>query len=327
MVAASLPLASCGRPLDLFRFGYTSDLTNATALVGVESGRFAQAGQVPVRALVFAAGPLAVEPLLTRDLDAAYLDPISAISLFLRSKGRYVIVAGAATGGAALVASRQSKARVAEDLSSAKVATPHHGNTQDVAARAYFGGLGFISYEQGGKFRMTSMPNTTLLSAMKTEDLAAAWTVEPWVSQLIEESKATLILDEASLWGVAPATAPYPTAVLVVRKALLRQHPDVVDDFLRRHVETTDWINAHPTEAQALAHALLAKLTSAPLSPAVIGKAWSRVRLTVDLPRDALARQADQAARVGFFGFEPIDMAKLIDEKPMKRATNPQPGS
>ena len=45
----------------------------------------------------------------------------------------------------------------------------------------------------------------------------------------------------------------FVTAHLIVRTQFLKEHPDLVKNWIRAHVELTDWINGHLPEAKKIA--------------------------------------------------------------------------
>lgn len=309
---AALAVAGCHRDLPALRVAYTPNLPDAAAIVGVASGRYARVAGIPVQASVFNSGPAEIEALLGHNIDIAYVGPVPALVAFVRSKGGCVIVAGAAEGGAALVASKLSEARTPADLHNARVATPQTGDTQDVAARGYFGELGFTSYEHGGNFRVTPAANADLTTMFQGSFVQAAWTVEPWVTQLVEESGARLLLDESALWGAAPATGTYITSVVIAREDLVKDHPEVLEAFLRLHAESTEWIKRNPAEAQSVVADAISKSTHRLFTPALMAKAWPRVHFTTEVSPALLQRNAENAARVGFLSGDAIETDKLI---------------
>ena len=94
------------------RLGYFANVTHAPALVGLEEGLFKEAlGDVDVTTPVFNAGPAAIEALTAGAIDATYIGPNPSINTFIQSGGESArIIAGAATGGAALVVATGSTA-------------------------------------------------------------------------------------------------------------------------------------------------------------------------------------------------------------------------
>jgi NitT/TauT family transport system substrate-binding protein len=323
LIAAS----ACQRQPRWLRVGYSPDLAHAAVVVGMASGRISRAGGIPVRASVYPSGPAAMEALLLHDVDVAYVDPVAAVAAYSRSKGRFVIVAGAASGGAALVASKAFKVKTAAELRDARVGTPQMASSQDVSARFYFGELGFTTYEHGGNFKIEPTPNTELMAQFASGGLDAAWTVEPWATQLVEQAGANRILDEAQIWAVPPATAAYQSAVVMIRKSLLRQCPKAVEEFLRLHARETEWINAHPAEAQQIFQTAVERMTHRAFGRGVIARAWPRVTLSTEVLSQSIQSYGDRAFRVGFIRGQERELENLIDLAPLKRATSGPPGS
>jgi NitT/TauT family transport system substrate-binding protein len=320
-------LSACRRPVETLRVGYTPSLGSAAVMVCVVSGRFSHVGTIPIRAVVYNSGPAVIDALLFGDIDIAYVGPVPALSAYLRTDGRCAILAGAAAGGHSLVVSKDSPAKKPEDLRDGRVATPQVGDTADVAARCYFGELGFTSYEHGGNFHVMPIINQDLKSAFASGEVEAAWTSEPWASQLVVETGARELLDEATLWAVSPASGSYPVAVVLARRTLLRSDPKIVEGFLRIHAETTQWINENPAEAQKMSQDILSRLTGRTFAPGVFPRAWPRMTFSTEVSLPGLERNAENAARLGFLDWDPIDMKSLVDLEPLKRATTRPPGS
>ena len=130
------------------------------------------------------------------------------------------IVAGAATGGAALVV--RDGIDTAADLEGTTLATPQLGNTQDVALRSWLADEGFeTDTSGGGDVNITPTENAQTLTLFQQGELDGAWLPEPWVSRLILDAGAHVLVDEADLWE----DGEFPTTVLLVRAEFLEQHP------------------------------------------------------------------------------------------------------
>jgi NitT/TauT family transport system substrate-binding protein len=126
-----------GTPATELRLGYFANVTHAPALVGLEEGLLQDAlGDTKLSTQVFNAGPAAIEALSAGAIDATYIGPNPAINTYVKSAGASArIVAGAASGGAALVV--QPSIDDPSDLAGTTLATPQLGNTQDVALRTW----------------------------------------------------------------------------------------------------------------------------------------------------------------------------------------------
>src|SRR5207249_4800161 len=113
--------------------------THAQAVLGVASGDFANAvAPAKVTTKVFNAGPSLVEALLTKNLDIGYVGPGPALNAHVRTHGEGIrVISGAAANGVLIVARKDSGINTLADLKGKRVATPQHGNTQDISARHY----------------------------------------------------------------------------------------------------------------------------------------------------------------------------------------------
>jgi len=303
------PPRRAGRVTPVLRLAYFPNVTHAQAVLGRARGEFARTIGARVEWTQFNAGPSAVEALFAGAVDAAYIGPNPAINGHLKSHGAsFAVVAGAASGGAALLVRADAGIRRDGDFHGRTVATPQLGNTQDVAARIWFKAHGYRLAETGGDLTLLPIANPEQLLLFRTGAIDAAWTVEPWVSLLELEAGARVYLEERSLWP----GGRYATAVLVVRRAYLHDHADVVEQLLAAHVDGTLALRAG---GAALAEAIaeeIARETHAAVSPRVVRAALSRLEFTWDPLPAALTKAADDAHRVGFLAGRPV-IGEMLD--------------
>lgn len=279
--AGSTPSASSdGAPsVSELRLGYFANVTHAPALVGLQEGIFTKdLGDVKVTTQVFNAGPAAIEALTAGAIDATYIGPNPSINTFIQSAGESArIVAGAATGGAALVVADDIK--TADDLAGKTLATPQLGNTQDVALRVWLDDQGYkTDTSGGGDVHITPTDNSQTLTLFQKGDIAGAWVPEPWVSRLVLDGGGHVLQDEADLWP----DGAFPTTVLLVRADFLKDHPDVVKNLLQAHVDSVQWIADNPTKVADAVNAQLTADTGKALSDEVITRALEHVSFSVD---------------------------------------------
>ncbi|WP_127473533.1 ABC transporter substrate-binding protein [Microbacterium sulfonylureivorans] len=261
------------------RLGYFANVTHAPALVGLEEGLFEDAlGDIDVTTSVFNAGPAAIEALTAGAIDATYIGPNPSINTFIQSGGASArIVAGAATGGAALVV--RPGIDSPDDLAGTTLASPQLGNTQDVALRVYLADQGYeTDTSGGGDVSVTPTENAQTLTLFQQGAVDGAWLPEPWVSRLVIDEGAEVLVDEANLWP----DGEFPTTVLLVRAEFLEEHPDVVEQLLEGHAAAVQWIEDNPTEAPGVINAAIEAETGKPLSDAVIERALQHVTFSVD---------------------------------------------
>ncbi|MGU3646078.1 ABC transporter substrate-binding protein [Microbacterium sp. C23T] len=294
--AASPSESGDSAPVSELRLGYFANVTHAPALVGLEEGMFDDAlGDIDVTTQVFNAGPAAIEALSAGAIDATYIGPNPSINTFIQSGGESArIVAGAATGGAALVV--RDGIDDAADLEGTTIATPQLGNTQDVAARVWLKDEGFeTDTAGGGDVHITPTENAQTLTLFQQGQLDGAWLPEPWVSRLIIDAGAHVLQDEADLWE----DGEFPTTVLLVRKQFLDEHPDVVADLLKGHEAAVQWIADNPDEAPAVINDKIEKDTGKPLADDVIARALEHVSFSVDPHADTFETLVENGIEAG----------------------------
>src|SRR5262249_30421898 len=150
---------------------------------------------------VYNAGPSAIEAIFARSIDLTYVGPNPALNGYVKSRGEEVrIVAGSAEGGSALVVQKDSTLSSPTDFRGKEIATPHLGNTQDVAARAWLTAGGLRITLTGGDAQVIPTANPDQLVLFKQQRVDAVWTVEPWVSRLeLEADGRVLVEDPAAL--------------------------------------------------------------------------------------------------------------------------------
>ena len=118
-----------------------------------------------------------------------------------------------------------------------------------------------------------------------------------------------LLVDERSLWP----NGQFVIGLLVVNGKFLKAHPDLVKNWIRAHVELTDWINAHPADAKKLLNEQIQRETNKALPADVLNEAFSRLQVTYDPLHAALNTAAQQAYDDGFLGRKMPDLSGLYD--------------
>ena len=294
------------------RVGAFPNITHAQAMVGKANGSFDKAlgSGAKIEWKTFNAGPAAIEALFAGAIDMTYIGPNPTISGYVRSNGEALrVVVGAASGGAALVVRNDSGINQASDFHGKKVASPQLGNTQDVALRSWLRTNGLKSTDKGGDVQVIPLANPDQLTLFVKKELDAAWAPEPWATRLIREGNGRLFLDERTLWP----NGQFVCANLIVSTKFLKEHPDVVKNWLRAHVELTDWINGNLPEAKKVLNGQIQKETGKALPDAVLEEAFSRLQVTYDPLRTSLLTSAKSAFDAGFLGRTAPELSNLYD--------------
>jgi NitT/TauT family transport system substrate-binding protein len=304
----------------VIRVGHFPNVTHAQAVIahalsGQGKGWFEErlGPDVKIQWYIYNAGPSAMEAIFADSIDLTYVGPNPAINAHLKSQGEEIrIVAGACSGGAALVVQPDGRIKSDADFKGKKIGTPQFGNTQDVAARAWLQSKGLRITMTGGDAFVIPTANPDQLALFKKGDLDAVWTVEPWVSRLVLDTKGQVYLDESSLW--TQTGGKYVTTHLVSSVKFLKEHPDLLKKWIAAHVELTKWINEHPDEAKRILNEEIAAETTKALPQATLDSAWKRLEITYDPVSASLLKSAEDAHRVGFLKAKP-DLSRIYDLK------------
>jgi len=289
---------------------YFPNITHSQALVGMAEGQFQQAfgSQVMIRWLQFTAGSTEMEAVLAGAVDIGYIGPGPAISGYLKSQGDIQIIAGATDGGAVFVSRKGLVIRDLKDLSGKKVAVPQFGNTQDLTLRHLLQQNGLKDTTKGGTVDVLQAENSDIKTYLDRGYVDAAIVAEPWGSRLIKEVGANVILDYNQMLN----EGKYPSAVVIVRKEFLRDHPDLVKQFVKTHVELTDYINSNLDQEKGVINNELKKITGKSLSKDVLDSAFSRQIITVDPGVEAINDFAGFIANAGYLKEKP-DITNLVN--------------
>ena len=296
----------------VIRAGHFPNITHSQGVIGQANGWFdkAVAPQARVEWKIFNAGPSAIEALFAGAIDLTYIGPNPAINGYVRSQGEALrIVAGATSGGAALVVRADSGIQKPEDFHGKKIASPQMGNTQDVALRGWLNSHGLKLREKGGDVQVIPIANPDQLTLFLKKEIDGAWAPEPWASRLIREANGRLFFDERDLWP----NGQFVTTHLIVRTKFLRQHRDLVKKWVKAHVELTEWINKNLPEAKRVLNDEIKKETGKALPQGVLDDSFSRLLVTYDPVRSSLFTSARWAFEAGFLGRTRPDLSGIYD--------------
>lgn len=293
-ILAVCGLSSCSKQQsNVVRIGHFPNISHAQALVAHNLSRqgkgwFEQrvGKDVEIQWALFNAGPSAMESLLSGAVDVTYVGPSPAINAFARTGGEDVrIIAGSADGGASLVVDPKKNIKKPSDFKGKRIGTPQLGNTQDVACRAWLAENGMNVTLTGGDAFVIATPNPEQLQLFRSGSLDAVWTVEPWVTRLVDEAGGKIYLQQNDT----------VTTVLVAGQKILKERPEFIKKLVAAHEELTRWINENPQEAQKLVHAELQALTGGKISLDLVKKAWPRLIFTSQMNPKGLQDFVDSA--------------------------------
>ena len=291
------------------RLGFLTNITHASALVGLKEGIFTKAlgSAGTLKPTAFSTGTQETTAPLAGQLDAAYVGPNPAINAWQKSKGSLIrVISGAATGGASVVVAKGISS--AAQLKGKTLATPSLGNTQDVALRYWLKQQGVTTTTTGGgdAFVKPTTPNSAAVLEFKSGQVAGGSEPAPYDIEMVKDG-GTVLLSE-----------PGVTTILVVTQSFLSAHAAVVADLVKAQVQANDFIKSSPTAAQADANAELASYTSKPLKASLVAAAFKEITFTDDPDESSLTTDASQAVSLGLL--KPVDLSGIFDLGPLNTA-------
>jgi NitT/TauT family transport system substrate-binding protein len=309
-----------GQPTEV-RLGYFANLTHAQAVLGASSGEFEKAvAPSKFSTKVFNAGPSLVEALFAGEIDIGYVGPGPALTAFDKSHGKgLVVVSGAAANGVVIVARSGSGINTLQDLAGHKIASPQHGNTQDISARHY------VTAElKRDASSVVPIPNAEHAGMMTRGEIDASWAPEPWGSFLVAQTGAKVIAAERDLWP----EKNFAITLVVTTPEFLKKHPDTLEKVLQVHLEWTDRLKGDPQKYLPQLEQALFALTNKRLPAGVLQSALPNVTFTEEPLPNTFVKFAQWSYDLGF-SKEPTDTTGLIDASILKRlrAAGPPPAA
>jgi NitT/TauT family transport system substrate-binding protein len=289
--------------------GFLTNITHASALVGLKEGFFTKdlGSAVTLKPTAFSTGTEETTALLAGQLDAAYVGPNPAINAWQKSSGGAIkIVSGAATGGASIVVAKGITS--ASQLKGKTLATPSLGNTQDVAVRYWLKQNGVTTTTTGGgeAFLKPTTPNSAAVLEFKSGQIAGASEPAPYDIEMVKDG------------GTVLYSEPGVSTLLVVAQSFLSAHPAVVADLIKAQVQANDFIKSSPAAAQTAANAELASYTGKALSASIVAAAFKEITFTDDPNASSLTTDASQAVSLGLL--KPVNLTGIFDLTPLNQA-------
>ena len=298
-----------GDPPVAVSLGFLTNVTHASALVGLKEGFFTKAlgSAGTLTATAFSTGTEEATALLAGQLDAAYVGPNPAINAWQKSAGTAIkVVSGAATGGASVVVAKGITS--AAQLRGKTLATPSLGNTQDVALRYWLKQNGLTTSATGGgdtSIKPTT-PNSAAVLEFKSGQIAGGSEPAPYDVEMVSDGGTVLVSE------------PGVTTLLVVAQSFLSAHPAIVEDLIKAQIQANDFIKSNPAAAEAAANAELAAYTGKGLKPSVVAASFKEITFTDDPDASSLTSDASQAVSLGLL--KPVNLNGIFDLGPLNQA-------
>jgi NitT/TauT family transport system substrate-binding protein len=289
----------------VLRLGVFDTMAHAPAHVAIGAGILDRAmGDTRVEVTTFDSGADASVAMLSGSIDAAYMGPWPSASLYLFSRS-IAVVSGVAAGGVSLVVRPDAGITGPDDLHGRRIAVPDINNTQEVALRSWLHDHGLRTREEGGDVVVVGLGGFDVLTLLEHGRLDGAWLPEPYPTYLTDAGIADRLVDEEALWPPGELLSTN----LVVSRAYLRAHPDVVRALVEANVEAIRLCRDDPERAKEIVAAQLASASTPALDPDVLDAAWARLEFTWDPLPTSFVTVAEHAYEVGLTSEAPTGIA------------------
>lgn len=279
-------LSGCGKKENELRIGYFPNITHSQALVMREQGNLEKSleGKYVVEWNFFNAGPAEVEALFAGELDMGFIGPVPAISAYVKSSGDFVIVSGAANGGAALVAAKDSGITSVADLDGKKVAVPQLGNTQHLMLLDLLEQNNLAVSSSGGTVELVAAANADITNLIDQDQIDAALVPEPWGS-IIEKNGSAVRLTEGTGMDTINQES---TTVVIISKEYMENNEEAVTAFLDEYYAATEYVITGSDEVKQIVNNRIKEETGKELDADVLDKAFENIEFTTEVPTDSL---------------------------------------
>ncbi|VVB67926.1 NMT1-like family protein [uncultured archaeon] len=224
------------------KIGYQPSTHHIAEMVAAERGMWqsdlSPFGIAEIKEYVFQSGPPEMQAMLAGDLDVAYVGvapPISAIAQGLDAK----IVAGVSINGSNLVFRTGLAYHGPGSLEGLSVGTFPPGSIQDIILKKWLKENGVdIS-----KVKIIPMGPGDAITAILAGKVDAVFLPQPSPAIIELSGKGRSVLTAGEMWPNHAANC------LLVSGKMIREHPDLVAQIIRTHINATNYANAHPLEA------------------------------------------------------------------------------
>ncbi|WP_442600192.1 aliphatic sulfonate ABC transporter substrate-binding protein [Neobacillus sp. D3-1R] len=289
--------------------GYFPNIDHAPAMVAKEKGYYEKelGSDVHIEYKTFPDGGAFMTALKTGDIDAGLVGPGPVMNNF--TNGADVkIIAGASSGGTAIVASKKSGIDSIEDFGGKTFITPGVGCTHDVQMETFLQEYGVTSARIGGSLKHVTGNPAQYASMFESGKVDLAAVPEPWASQLVKDVGAKIIVDSNEIaYGKT-----LPNTILVSSGKKIEKNKDVIAKIVKAQEEAIAFIKQNPEEAKEITIKSIKEITKQDLDKDVVDTAWTHIRFTDEVNQDVIQQFADSSFDLHFLKEKP-DFASLID--------------
>ena len=312
-VISSLTQSYVDTSEEKIRIAFFPSIVHAVPIVGMENEFFKENldEQIEIDVKVFDSGPQVIESLFSNSIDIAYVGPGPVINGYLKSDGNALkILAGAADGGASLVAQRDSGLDSIANFDGKRIAAPQISNTQDVSLRHYLSSNGLKPVETGGTVYVLNISNPDIFTLFAKGDIDGAWVPEPWATMLVQELDGVRVFNESKFWP----DEKFSSVLLIARTDFVESNPIVIQNWIESNEKTVQWINNNPEQTKKIYSEFLTGYMGKTLPDEIISESFSNLIITSDPLRKSVYTFAERADSLGYLGREGYDINEIFYE-------------
>lgn len=92
----------------------------------------------------------------------------------------------------------------------------------------------------------------------------------------------------------------YPVTVVVARNDFIKEHPDLIKDFLTAHEDASRFINNNAKKSQEIVNKEIDDTTGKSLAEDVIQSSFNRIQIDTNLNHEAVMKFAGLSKAEGF---------------------------
>jgi len=278
----------------------------AAAFVAREKGWFEDAGLKISAYHAYSTGMALAAALARNDIQIAYMCLVPAINVYANANVPISIVAGTHKYGYGLIGDRRRIATV-QDLQRAgsRIGCVREGGAVDVIMLHKT----IDTFQLDGKKILANvrrMNPAKQIMALRSGQLDAGFLPEQWAT-MAEQMGYPMILTSRDVWPGVQGS------VLVIKRDLVRDHPDVARKLVAITKNATSWINDnHDDAATIVATHLSAYKRDAvhindigggdygDISPDTIARSMTRMTLTTDIDPATVQEVIDYMRQLGY---------------------------
>lgn len=213
-------------------------IDTAPLQAAIARGFFAEEG-LEVDTTPTAGGAVGLPALAAGQVQIAFSNIISIILGAKQGLGFEVIAAGSGTSGeppdlAGMVTKVGSPIKTGKDLEGKRLAVNTRNNIIWLYARAWVQATG----GDPDKVTYLEVPFPQMMDALRGDRVDAAFVVEPFLSSGLQSKTAQVIG-----WPYNAVQKHIPVAMYAATASYIKEHPDVIERFVRGYHKGVDWIN------------------------------------------------------------------------------------